>query len=221
MTYMKFVFIHIQKSAGTSFWTMLRRHKTKDKQYKGINYLFAYPKHEKKWIKKMEKGVRKNYFRYNFIRGNFPYQSVLFLKKEHDWKLVTWIRDPIDRLISNYNHSVYRPTPHKEEKNLRQKSLEMVEKMDIVEYSKFMSNFTTRSTGHNPKIFDFIGVVEEHDKSIKRFNSQFKSRLPLGVKLNTNNWQPRVEVSQELREELRQDHLEDYEFYNKVIKRYK
>lgn len=216
----KFVFIHIQKSAGTAFNTQLRPTNFVVK-YKGANYMFFYPSWEKAMRTRMIKKLKMNHHKFTVAKISFNYQHVLFLKKEFGWNLITWIRDPIDRLISNYNHSVHRPTVQIEKPGIKRNALIRVRKMDIVEYSKFMSNYNTLFTGNNPKVFDFIGVVEKHDESIKTFNKQFKYRLAKGFKENVNVYKPRVKVSQDLREELKQDHLEDYKFYNKVIKRYK
>jgi len=216
---MKFVLIHIAKTAGTTFSSMLqencRLHVSRAfrKQPHKYDYwkMYVNPKY---WV-----GIKidetKLYEQYDVVRGTFPYQRFHYLVEKHGWKLITWIRDPIERVISHYNQFMFR-----EWKRPRIELVRIIENMNIVEFSKWMGNFNTRFTGKDPSIFDFIGVVEEWDKSINIFNRQFDYNLQFVEKLNVAKWE-KESVSPSVREELKQHHLKDYEFYEKVVKRYR
>jgi len=166
--------------------------------------------HPKKWVN-IKTDERKLYEQYNVVRGHFPYQRLYHLK-DQGWNLITWIRDPVERLISHYSVFFYGA------KKIHPKVEKRIRGMNIVEFGKFLDNFNTRFTGEDPSIFDFIGVVEEFDKSVMTFNEQFDCDLKFVQRHKvTKN---KKEVSPEIREKLKQYLLKDYEFYNEVVKRY-
>lgn len=211
----KFVFVHIPKAAGTTFYMMLRWHweRNRFKILKGHWGL-----HDNSEI---AADVNENEFyeQYSVVTGHFPYQHYYYLKEKCGWNLITWIRDPVDRVISQYNHFRHRPSLTK--KFLSRRIVKKARKANIVEFSKIQSNFQTRYTGEDPSIFDFIGVVEKFHKSFQRFNKQFGFKLRHVESHNVHGWVKREEVHKNVREELKEHHEKDYKFYNEVIKRYR
>jgi len=216
----KFVFIHIPKSAGTTFHRILSPN-YKMRVIKGSWEVYENSRYFEKVTSEPGYDRDEMFKRYEVIRGSFPYQRFYYLKKKYKWKLITWVRDPVERLISNYNHLVHRPSPSLYKKGAKQKLVfEKARSMNIVEFSKYLSDFNTRHIGEDPSIFDFIGVVERFPKSLDLFNKKFNSRLQNRKRSNVHRWKKRVEVSQEVKEELKSHHPKDYKFYNNVIKRY-
>jgi hypothetical protein len=162
-----------------------------------------------------------DYHKTYIVRGHFPYYRYHFLKKEHGWNLITWLRDPVDRVISNYNHLVHRPKVTK--KFLAHKATKMARKMSLTEFSKWQSDFQSRFTHEDPSVFDFIGIVEHFNKSMARFRKQFNmpSHMSLQEWHNVHGWPEKEEVHKNVLKELKIHHKKDYEFYNKVMERYK
>lgn len=206
----KILFVHIQRSAGTTFRRMLESVCRVGANGDHRHEMYTNPQ---KWAN-IETKEQNLYEKFDVLRGHFPYQRFYYLKKHHGWNMVTWIRDPVERIISHYFK--FSPVALKK---LHPKVENLIRPMDIVEFSSFLSNLNTRYIGKDPSIFDFIGVVEEFDKSLEMFNEQFNCNLQFEERFHIGMY--KKEVSEEVREELKQHHLEDYEFYNKVIKRYK
>jgi hypothetical protein len=148
---------------------------------------------------------------YDVVRGHFPYYRYYHLKENHGWKMITWVRDPIERLLSQYNH--FRTRPLYKKVSYR-RIVKRTRKINIVQFSKIQSNFLTRYLGEDPSIYDFIGVVEEHDESIKRFNKQFGLRL-IYEKHNVHTWL-KAEITDDEREKIKRDHKKDYKFLEKM-----
>ncbi len=208
----KFVFVHIPRSAGTTFEVMLSKyfHNIRRLNIKGSMFMM-YDDHKRAQEIKRD-GLFENR---DVVYGHFPYQQYYYLKEKYGWNLITWIRDPIEQLISHYSWIHFRQAPDKVTELDRK-----VRGMSIEEFSRYSSNFYTRWTGRDPSVFDFIGVVEKFDESIETFNNQFNCELrPLDIR-NANVWE-KLEVSRNTRKELKQNHLKDYELYEKVIERYR
>ena len=209
---MKFIFVHVPKAAGTT-WYMSMRREWEAHRFKKIKTnwnLFDNPNTRYKIYRD------KPYSEYDVVYGHFPYYKFYYLKEDYKWKIVTWIRDPIRRLISQYNHFRYRPLDKKVSKR---RIVRNAKKKDIIWFSKVQSNFHTRYLGEDPSIYDFIGVVEKHDESIRQFNKMFNLRL-IYEKHNVHD-RLKDTITDKQIEEIMEDHEKDYEFYNKVIERYK
>jgi len=205
---MKIIYVHIPKTAGSTFSSMLEKG---NKVKVSMGHRVKMYTHPKEWVN-IKMSEQELYEQYNIVRGHFPYQRLHYLKK-HGWNLITWVRDPIERLISHYSVFMYGA------KKIRPEVENIIRGMDIVEFGKFLNNFSTRFTGEDPSIFDFIGTVEEFDKSVATFNEQFDCNLKFVQRYKvTKN---KKEVSPKIREELKQHLLKDYEFYEKVVERYK
>ncbi len=111
------------------------------------------------------------------IHGHFP--SYTFDALAPDADLVTWLRHPVERVISNYHHFLRHPQPDNpcyralRERNL---SLESFAALDG------MRNEATRYLGGKPaEAFKFIGIMEKYEESLERFGEIFGVSLPRKV----------------------------------------
>ena len=91
------VSLHIPKTGGTSFWRVLEHvyaAETVQRVFPG-----DYEEHEKFPI---ERGTRA-------LHGHIRYKDLeAFFDLPADVRLVTWLRDPTDRVISNFHYLVER-----------------------------------------------------------------------------------------------------------------
>ena len=98
--------------------------------------------------------------------------------------LITWVRDPVERVVSSYYHRLRSPDwrhPVSIELHERKLTLLQYAELDLVrnEMARFFGNL-------RPADFDFIGLVEDFDASIARFFQQFElPRVPI-PRENTN-----------------------------------
>lgn len=128
-----------------------------------------------------------------FISGHFRLQRYPSQFPEAD--LITWVRDPVERVRSQYQH----------------RSRFLGEKRPIEEFieKKRWRNLITAQTGTDPARFRAIGVLERHEESIEVLNAQ------LGLSLTArhdNRTDHEARVNDELRARIRAHNLDDYAF---------
>jgi len=126
---------------------------------------------------------------YDVIYGNFTYDKYLYLCRPQ----ITFVRDPVEMTISGFyflRHGI---------ENIR-------------EYAEVNANCLCKYI-RSPKLFDFIGIQEQFDESVERFEKWSGVKLSPVPKRNVTK---KDTVSPEDREYIRQLNQKDYELYNTI-----
>ncbi len=99
-------------------------------------------------------------------------------------RLITWVRDPVERVVSSYYHRLRDPDPmHPVCHELHSK------KLSLTAYAALplVQNEMTRYFGSKkPADFFFIGIVEEFDRSLAVMAQQLGIPLPPSRRDNIN-----------------------------------
>lgn len=114
------------------------------------------------------------------IHGNaypFTYQSIA---REKLW--LSWVKDPVDRVVAHYQQ--WQQAPNLKH-DLCRKMVE--QKLSLLEFARLdkIRNLQQRYIPENLlKEFFFIGITEEYEQSLKKYQQVFglKKELPLGKK---------------------------------------
>jgi hypothetical protein len=103
------------------------------------------------------------------IHGHFP--PDVMLPQFPDATLITWVREPVERVISSYYHRLRAPDwQHPVSRELHEKKLSLVEFAAL----DLMRNEIARFFGSKePEDFAFIGLTETFEDSLARFLRQF------------------------------------------------
>ncbi len=196
----KFIFIHIMKCGGTTLRKII------EDIYKE-HYLLDRNSWERKndLLNLTEGNYPKNYENYHVIHGHMTIDRYKHLR----WPNITFLRNPTERLISEYSSmSIRRPN-----------AINRFD--DIVDYCKGANrvNIMTKMTGGDLTKFDFIGVTEKYTESIIRFcnflNIQVPNYIPLNVTIN------KKDVNKKTRLRLKRLNQKDFELYEKALELYK
>lgn len=163
----KLVSIHIPKTAGTSFIHSLK------KQYGHKKVTRIDINDNRTRINKIPVNKAYLYKNTTVIHGHFTIDLLHnHLSLPPNTPIITWLRDPVERVISNYYYLYKRLDEElKEEK----KGLNILSKMrrSLLEYAQDERNCNRMSKflkGVDLKDFFFIGTVENYDEDIQELS---------------------------------------------------
>jgi hypothetical protein len=150
--------IHIPKTGGVSFRRILAQLYQED-------FLLKY------WLMTDARGRTVASIPPNTrcIHGHFA--ADVLLPSFPDTRLITWVRDPVERVASSYYHRLREPDwQHPITRELHQRKLSLVEFAGL----ELMRNETARYFGSRKvKDFAFIGRMERYEESATRFLREF------------------------------------------------
>lgn len=168
----RFVFVHIPRCAGTSFVHELKQqygplvfHDKSFRNYRHPNGLIL--------CDRVAENI--NYMR--VYRFNPTYHRVVFGHFSIDkywglgWHNVTFLREPVKRVLSYYNVFL------KENPRCR-----------LRDFVRMHSDFIFKMTGGDLSRFDFVGISEYMNESLKRLREKLEFNIPVPmIKLNHHN----------------------------------
>jgi Sulfotransferase family len=161
------VSLHIPKTAGTSFRNIL-------KNIYGENQVARFDISRKGVVRLNESIYKKSKLpNVKVIHGHFTFQDLSdsFTLPE-SYKFITWMRDPVKRVISNY----YYLESRLQELHDKDKSLNILSKMQrsLIEYARAEINRNRQAkflTGCKLEDFDFIGIQEDFENELLRLST--------------------------------------------------
>lgn len=158
--------IHIPKTAGTAFYHVLK------KQY-GDKLSPSYKrKHIKSLIEKPTYYPIESLEKYTVLHGHLRYKEIRKLYENSNAKLITWVRDPVERLISNYHffkHRLENPelNPEVFEKNKHRINESLLDYAHLDENRNRISWFIDESKIED---FFFIGIMEHFNRDLSHLS---------------------------------------------------
>jgi len=221
MNTVQLVSVHIPKTAGTAFRTIL------DEIYGegllldyGDQYSFmdvvkpGFVLRSRRLWKKIRRGAYlqdktnarcvHGHFRATKYRDSFP-----------EAKFAVWLRDPVDRLVSHYYH--WKRIPDYNHTLCRMVNEESLSLVDFAELEVMRNLFLRYLDGMSVSQFDFVGIQERYEEDIKGFY-EMVGVAPRGPvrRVNENALRPR-ELDGKVRKHLRRLNSLDYELYSALL----
>lgn len=201
------VSVHVPKSAGTSFRRYLEGHCSARICF---NYGIIFSREQAR-AELVPRGT-------SLIHGHFLADAFDDLFPER--RLVTWVRHPVERLVSNYHH--FLRTPDMRDaccRALHEKRLSLREFAD----QEWMRNETTRYLARKPvDAFEFVGVSERFGDSMELFCAAFGFRsmgaMP-SENVNPDRTTARYPLSREDYAYILERNAEDLAWYEAACRR--
>ena len=194
--------IHIPKTAGVSF-----EHTLKSVYRKDVLRLDIRKPHKPK---KLPKKIRA-------IHGHFRYHEIVdFYNLEKNIPIITWLRDPVERVISNYFYlqKVFRELIEKEGK----KGLFRLEKT-LIEFARddrLRNRMSKFLDGIQVSELLFVGIVEHISEDLSDMARLLNWRSYEEFHHNTSKEQRRP-VSEDMKVEIRGLNEKDVALYEEAL----
>ncbi len=207
--------LHIPKTAGTSFRHML-------KEVYGDDQVVRFDINEKGIARLNQQIYEETKLpSVKVIHGHFSFTDITSMAyDQQSVKMITWLRNPVSRVISNYFYLEQRLKDLlDEEKN----QLNILSKMQrsLMEYARAEVNRNRQSKflrGADMDAFDFIGIQEDFDRDIIALAGALGwSDLPPVLHHNKTKSE-RHKLSSDILEEIRDLNKDDVQWYHNVLK---
>jgi hypothetical protein len=156
------------------------------------------------------------------IHGHFLPVKYLLLATRRDLTFVTWVRDPIQRLLSHYHYwrKTYQPgtSPplHRKmvEENWSVQRFCLGDEMRNT-YAQFLWGFPVEN-------FDFMGITEFYEEDLAYFAKRFLGVPVVPQRVNVGAAQGKeYELDEGLRRQIEAFHERDIEVYQRALEKRK
>lgn len=201
------VSVHVPKSAGTSFRRILGEICTA-RIWDNYGAIFT---RQQARAELVPQGV-------SIIHGHFMADAFdeLFPKR----RLVTWVRHPVERLVSNYQHFLRAPDMRDDCcRELHERGLSLRQFADL----GWMRNETSRYLAQKPvEDFAFVGIAERFSESIQNFCRIFGFRDVLRIpheNVNPNRREEHYDLPAEDYAYILERNAADFAWYNSAVGR--
>ncbi len=214
------VSVHLPKTAGSSFKASLEQHFDKKVllDYADIPINTPPFQRNKNALISGLKNADYDFGATECIHGHFMPAKYLLLDTARPLTFVTWMRNPVERVISHYYfwqrpYWPEAPPFHKqivEEKWSLEKFCLSDEMRNL--YQQFLWGFPL----HN---FDFIGITEHYEEDFKYFRKTFLHENVPAFRENINkNKKGNYTISKSFRTQIESFHQADMELYHGALK---
>lgn len=217
---MKLVSLHLPKTAGSSFGKSLE-------MFFGDSFLRdyedrpiskpAYERQRSALLSSVEIAAR-GLVNVDCVHGHFLPVKYLLLSTRENIKFVTWMRDPVERLISQYNFWQRSYDPRTAPPHHKQV---MEEKWTLEQFClspRFRNLYGQYLWAFPVEYFDFIGVTEHYEEDLAYFAENYLAGVLRVEKLNTANTETTVySIDSSLRKRIESYHEQDMALYLRAL----
>lgn len=215
---MKLISIHIPKTGGVTFRSLLKSHF-------GSKILYDYedrPMSDPTFLRNMKvvKQIflpKTNLNNYECIHGHFMPIKYKYLKNT---SCVIWFRDPIERIVSRYFYMQKHSDFSSRQFNLyiKNKNISLEEFCEIPHFHNLYNKYLW---GVSLEFFDFIGITENYTQSLTNFCNDFNFDISDACLENKNYDVIKINDCYDLKNDLKNKiykyNKKDFLIYEKAI----
>jgi len=193
--------LHYRKTGGTSF-----RH-TLAKLYRGHILFHYHGAHLNKNVK-----MKGDNGKIEIIHGHFsikPYRDMF-----PDAPIITWLRDPAERVLSYYNYEKYGFSA--KPRNKTPDNRKFLAFLDSKQFDFFANNFDRYFGDYTIKDFLFIGITDRYNEDMKKLAGLMGWGRYDIHHLNTSPNYENIVLTDDIRQRIYKRMAKEYEMYLEV-----
>lgn len=221
--------VHLPKTAGTSFEHSLRRHFGAQLQRRYADKpLHHHPlRRNLRAAREGLCGRHREEASPACVHGHFLPLSYRHLARRADVRFVTWLREPIDRLLSHYHYwrraadsdaqdTLQDPMQDKVQRRMREENWSFEQ---FAQRRELRNVYRAFLWGFPVERFDFIGITEHYASDLREFGQRFLDRDLRPAEENRNPAHRAgaagegYSIDRGLRERLERVHARDLSLY--------
>lgn len=217
--------IHLPKTAGTSFASSLEAYFGARllKDYAGLGYdckditlLSQYEKYKKT----LEAGLRlvdMDWSKVECVHGHIYAAQYLLLGQKLNAKFVTWMRNPVDRVISQYHF--WEKNSNVPMSELHRRVIEENWSLERFCLGAELKNiYSEMLWGFPLEYFEFIGIAEFYNDEFAYFSRRYLGAEMKAQMLNVGDGkgQP-YQIDSQLRKDIEAVHAQDMDLYRRAL----
>ena len=214
------VSVHLPKTAGTSFAATLERNF-------GTALLWDYAdlplntplyKRNKSALENCLSNAQRDFSGVKCIHGHFLPVKYLLLADRRPITFITWLRNPVERVLSHY-HFWQRGSDPESAPPLHRKMIE--EKWSLERFSlgpEVRNLYSQFLYGFPLEYFSFIGITEFYEEDFSFFVSHFMGSSLQPERLNVGSTAADgYQIAESLRNDIEQYHSKDMDLYRRAL----
>ncbi|NVO04070.1 MAG: hypothetical protein HXX09_15345 [Bacteroidetes bacterium] len=216
--------LHLPKTGGISFLACIEQH-FEDSLLKDYYSLpKKTPENIRKYLRKKTSlhsslsNAKKNFNGIGCIHGHFLPLKYLLLASKRSLKFVTWMRNPVERLVSHYFYWKSNFEPNSSP-GLQSKMIK--EEWSLKRFClgpEVRNIYTQYLWGFPLEYFDFIGITEFYEEDLQYFGKHFLNTSLEVQKLNVGNeGNGGYKIDPSFRKEIETFHAKDMELYQRAL----
>ena len=217
--------IHMPKTAGLSFRGALEEHFGDSFSHDYLDYPLAVPARDKHELamRFCLRAKASDFSGVECIHGHFLPLKYLLLADEVDCRFVTWLREPVARLVSHYHYWLRSYDPDSDSTSpLHRRVVEEQWTLEQFCLSDELRNvYSQYLWGFPIQCFDFIGITEYFDDDLRYFSTTYLGNNIEARKINqredAREGGPEAELSESLRKQVESFHAADLALYEQAL----
>lgn len=219
--------IHMPKTAGVSFRATLEEHFGDGFRHDYADFpLNQTPESRyESAMKAGQAGDKSDFSNTSCIHGHFLPMKYLGLAQARECKFVTWLREPLARLVSHY-HYWYLTYDQSSEQTAALHRRVVEESWSLEDFclsSELRNVYTQFLNGFPVDELDFIGITECYDQDLRYFSEHYLCEKVTARKLNRRPDPavpiPEEQLSTDFWEAVSAYHSADIELYKMALAR--